>query len=625
CRIDSTDRRSRFDRSAIGRRIDSTDRRSRFDRSAIGRRIDSTDRRSRFDRSAIGRRIDSTDRRSRFDRSAIGRRIDSTDRRSAVESIRRIGDRDSTGRRSPSNRFDGSAIAIRRIGRLRCCLYVLYSRSICVYFSFCLGFCLFGNEHLNRAVTASINGIDDVARNFKLAVAQCNNLNDTRLNASKHVDSLSASIRKEADKSPSINKTLLNEAEAVITALNEKIDEVGVDLSQVKSVLSGVTFLEQVKIYSERIELERWILCVTLLSIMLIVLFAGVIAFCRQSKKGAVVFSGLGFAIFIVGWMLLAVILPATVSLSDFCMDGDHFIGSHLSNETIETLKFYRKCDPKPTHDNVPSTLAVNQISEQLSKIQDIQQTLNTYIHKLFNESAELTNGTRLVDDDIKRSLRGIGALETTVACYAYHGDVNVMQNGVCNNAVIGAAILTFCLFLLGAFMFALLLIVSKSWHLFTRLPSDYVEVDDEDPFFPRANDSTIPVDIYGTHVYNPRTRFANSLDRTEPSTNTTSVTAQAALMPNGTPQANNSNSLVPLLDGGNEPTSSTPWHRSSASSGGAPTPLQAQQHHLSSPLSGNAPPAVRTNSMMRSSYPTNCDESSNAYRYRNYHEQFDV
>lgn len=42
--------------------------------------------------------------------------------------------------------------------------------------------------------------------------------------------------------------------------------------------------------------------------------------------------------------------------------------------------------------------------------------------------------------------------------------------------------------------------------------PSDYLEVDEEDPFFPRGNDSTIPVDIYGSHVLNPRTRFANSL-----------------------------------------------------------------------------------------------------------------
>ncbi|VDM74620.1 unnamed protein product [Strongylus vulgaris] len=128
----------------------------------------------------------------------------------------------------------------------------------------------------------------------------------------------------------------------------------------------------------------------------------------------------------------------------------------------------------------------------------------------------------------------------------------------------IGSSVLTFCLLSLGLFLFTLLVIVSRSWNLFTRLytnhvryrpvrydttseaamyyrvpttitqdsltawqcaqhnsiddtkrvsfrPSDYVEVDEDDPFFPRTNDSMIPVDIYGTHVFNPRTSSARS------------------------------------------------------------------------------------------------------------------
>ncbi|KHN85332.1 Protein tweety -like protein 1 [Toxocara canis] len=469
-------------------------------------------------------------------------------------------------------RQDASVKSRHRVRQLSTLLFI-----ISVICFFCLGFCLFGNEHLNRAVTASITGVDDVARNFKLAVAQCNTLNDTRLNTSRHIDSLSTTMRREADKTHDINKTMLNEAEMVINSLNEKVDIVGADLTQVKSVLSGIAFLEQTKLYSERIELERWILCVTLLSIMLVVLFAGVIAFCRQSKKGAVVFSGLGFAIFIVGWMLLAVIFPATVSLADFCAEGGSFIRSHLSNETIETLNFYRSCDPRPTHDNVPSMVAVTNISDQLSKIHETEQKLDAIISKLFNGSDVLSNGTRLVADDITRSLKGVGALETTIACYAYHSDVNMMANGLCNGAV----------------------------------PSDYVEVDDEDPFFPRGNDSTIPVDIYGTHVYNPRTRFANSLDRTEPSTGTTTATGA---MPNGTAQ-NHPSASTALLEA-NEQGGTSLWQRGVGGHGSAPASTTATVN--------NAPPAVGTNSMMRSGYQAASNDEA-AYRYRNYQEQFDV
>uniref|UniRef100_A0A915AF83 Protein tweety homolog n=1 Tax=Parascaris univalens TaxID=6257 RepID=A0A915AF83_PARUN len=498
-------------------------------------------------------------------------------------------------------RQDASVKSRRRVRQLSTLLFI-----ISVICFFCLGFCLFGNDHLNRAVTASVASIDDVARNFKLAIAQCNALNDTRLNASRHINSLSTAVRKEADKTPGINETVLNEVEAIISSLNEEVDVVGTDLAQVKSVLSGIAFLEQTKLYSERIEVERWILCVTLLSIMLVVLFAGVIAFCRQSKKGAVVFSGLGFAIFIVAWMLFAAIFPATVALADFCADGGSFIRSHLSNYTTDTINFYRTCDPRPSHDNIPSTMAVGNISDQISKIHNMEEKLDALLSKLFNQSGELSNGTHLFADDITRSLKFIGALETTIACYAYRNDVNVMENGICDGAMLGASILTFCLFFLGAFMFVLLLIVSKSWHLFTRLPSDYVEVDDEDPFFPRGNDSTIPVDIYGTHVYNPRTRFANSLDRTEPSTGTT--TATAAVVANGS--ANNHPSASTALLEAND--QNTPlWQR------GAGGPA------ITTATVNNAPPAVGTNSMMRSGYPTNSDEA--ASRYRNYQEQFDV
>lgn len=160
---------------------------------------------------------------------------------------------------------------------------------------------------------------------------------------------------------------------------------------------------------------------------MLIVLFAGVIAFCRQSKKGAVVFSGLGFAIFIVGWLLLAAIFPASMvynlhffwfSLSkiyskiiyvcifkgrnfnfsfffffkafvDFCTDGTQFIREYMSNETMTLFEFYRKCNPAINHDNMPSVIRIDKISKQLSDIREMSQKFDPKIDALFNSSRE--------------------------------------------------------------------------------------------------------------------------------------------------------------------------------------------------------------------------------------------
>ncbi|VDK83619.1 unnamed protein product [Onchocerca ochengi] len=454
----------------------------------------------------------------------------------------------------------------------------------------------------------SITSAEDISRNLLLADSQSVSLNDYCLKTIKQIDTLSAAVESAAEKTTDLNRTALHEFITVLDSMSQKVDSLGMDLTLLRKVLSGNLFVERSSLYTQRIELERWVLCATLLSIMLIVLFAGVIAFCRQSRKGAVVFSGLGFAIFIVGWLLLTAIFPASVAFVDFCADGSHFIREHMSNETIELFEFYRKCNPATNYANLPSITNVDKINKQLSDIHEMSQKFDLRIKAIFNssrESVELSEQVKTINDGMTVALKNIGALETTVACYTYHNDMLIMERSFCVDGIIGSSILFYCLILLEMFLFALLLIVSKSWHLFARLPSDYVEVDEEDPFFPRGNDSTIPVDIYGSHVLNPRTRFASSLDRTEQSTGTTSATCGLA---NGS--INNHASASTALLNSNVESSTPPWHRGLASQPSASS-------------AANAPPAVGTSSMMRTVYQANTDET--AYQLRNYHEQFDV
>ncbi|OZC10412.1 hypothetical protein X798_02455 [Onchocerca flexuosa] len=465
-------------------------------------------------------------------------------------------------------RQDTNMKSRRRVRQLSLVLFI-----ISVICFFCLGICLFGNEHVNRSIMNSITSAEDISRNLLLADSQA-----------------------------------LHEFITVLDSMSQKVDSLGMDLTFLRKVLSGNLFVERSSLYTQRIELERWVLCATLLSIMLIVLFAGVIAFCRQSRKGAVVFSGLGFAIFIVGWLVLTAIFPTSVAFVDFCADGNHFIREYMSNETIALFEFYRKCNPATNQDNLPSITNVDKISKQLSDIHEMSQKFDLRIKAIFNnsrESIELSKEVKTINDGMTVALKSIGALETTVECYTYHNDLLIMERSFCVDGIIGSSILLYCLILLEIFLFSLLLIVSKSWHLFARLPSDYVEVDEEDPFFPRGNDSTIPVDIYGSHVLNPRTRFANSLDRTEQSTGTTSATCGLA---NGS--INNHTSASTALLNSNVESSTPPWHRGLASQPSASS-------------AANAPPAVGTSSMMRTVYQANTDEAP--YQRRNYHEQFDV
>uniref|UniRef100_A0A1I7VJ83 Protein tweety homolog n=1 Tax=Loa loa TaxID=7209 RepID=A0A1I7VJ83_LOALO len=472
----------------------------------------------------------------------------------------------------------------RRVRQLSLVLFII---SIICFF--CLGICLFGNEHLNRSIMNSITSAEDISRNLLFADSQSNLLNDYCLKTVKQIDTLSTAVENAAEKTADINKTALHEFITVLDSVSQKVDLLGIDLTFLRKVLSGNVFFERSSLYTQRIELERWVLCATLLSIMLIVLFAGVIAFCRQSRKGAVVFSGLG--------------------ISRFCADGTQFIREHMSNETMALFEFYRKCNPTVNHDNLPSVIHMDKISKELSDVREMSQKFDSKIGILFNNSrevVELIEQVKIINDGITVALKSMGSLETTVSCYTYHKDMLIMERSFCVDGIIGSSILLYCLILLEAFLFTLLLIVSKSWHLFARLQSDYVEVDEEDPFFPRGNDSTIPVDIYGSHVLNPRTRFANSLDRTEQSTGTTNATCGLA---NGS--INNHTSASTALLNSNTESSTPPWHRG----------LTSQPTASST---ANAPPAVGTSSMMHTAYQPNIDEPT-TYQRRNYQEQFDV
>ncbi|CAJ0933773.1 unnamed protein product, partial [Mesorhabditis belari] len=410
-------------------------------------------------------------------------------------------------------RHDASVKSRRKVKRLSTALFV-----ISIFCFFFLGFTLFANDQINRGVSSSLNGLDDVTRSFILAKSQGSILNGTCGNSSTHIKELFDVVDKKR-KEKGVNQTLVTEIDGALTNISDTVEDVMDRLRKLDGVLIDVSFLDKAHEYGERIEIERWLLLVLVQSVQLCVLFAGVIAFCRQSKKGAVIFSSLGIVIFVVVWLLTAFVLPASVGLSDFCSNGGAFVKAKINEKMIETLDFYKDCKVSTSRDNVPLVLGMKEVSASLNLIQSSKTKLDSLLDQTFNRSAEVANVSSLITADNSKALMDLGALQSSLACYAYKIDVNAMHSGLCSQAMLGAGILLLSLFLLGVMMFILLIVVSRTWHLFTRLPSDYVEVDEDDPFFPRTNDSAIPVDIYGTHVFNPRTR-----ERTDPSTGTTSA-----------------------------------------------------------------------------------------------------
>ncbi|CAD6185081.1 unnamed protein product [Caenorhabditis auriculariae] len=401
----------------------------------------------------------------------------------------------------------------RKVRRLSTALFVL---SVACFFM--LGICLFANEHINRGVSVSIDSVVSLKRSYKLSYAQVGRMEETARNTSSPLTNLGAIVNKEGAKK-GVNQTLLQESKVMLQNFTAAISRVA-DSGKVflEDHEHDLERLERIRSRSASYESERWAFLVIVLSITICVLFAGVIAFCRQSKKGAVIFSAVGFFIFIIVWVLIAVIFPISIGLSDFCTNGKKFAMEQLGN-LDESVEFYKTCAPRPANDILPPD--VNRYLDLMKYITGSKSKLDGLLQTTFNSSEAITNATMLVGQHVSDLVKLEGAVGSASACFVFHDDIINFYYGVCDQSIVGLAVLFISTFLLGIFLFVVLIIVSKTWRLFTKMPHDYVEVDEDDIFNPhRGSDSAIPVDIYGTHVFNPRTR-----DRAEPSTNTTNGT----------------------------------------------------------------------------------------------------
>lgn len=369
-----------------------------------------------------------------------------------------------------------------------------------------LAICLFGNEHLNKNVLSTITSLSYVNANFRRSLFQANKMNQTQLMATTHVDDLSILIEKMSHEVPKINDTMLREADTLLTQISDRIDDVKIQLKKLSNILIDLPFLEYSHDFGERLEYERWLCSLFILVIVISVLFAGVIAFCRQSKKGAIIFSGLGIIVFVVSWLMFSIVFPLTIAYADFCVDGRDFLRSRLSADFIDSFNFYTTCESHENHDLSPSNLPIIQINAYYREIKNADDKLEALLFTLFNRSSDIENTTLALSNDLASSFKSIGALESILSCYNMHQNVQSIRTSFCRNGFAGVLIVDAALLLLCITLFVLLILVSKSWHIFARSTSDYLEVGDDDNYSPRDHD-TMPDNIYDTNIFNPRAR----------------------------------------------------------------------------------------------------------------------
>ncbi|KAI6176580.1 Protein tweety-like protein [Aphelenchoides bicaudatus] len=366
-----------------------------------------------------------------------------------------------------------------------------------------LAACLYGNDYLNRSMITKVSPqLKELNNNLQTANNRLTEL--TQNNISVDISQLKTLVDEKA-RQTTANQTL-------ITQVNRELDKIisqwkelrqNVEISQ-KS-LHGLNKLENAYKSTNRWEFERWILVVTLLSIMFAVLFVGVLAICKKSRGAIVAFSGLGIVVFVLAWTIFSVLFPVSVAFADFCETSKVFISHHLPDGIYSTLNYYEKCVPGK-HSDTFGELQLNKLEELLVSMEAEDNALRASTKALFGENTSVKNLVNDISSTTFDGFKKLGTISTLASCTMNNPRVHEIIDGFCYYGFLGNFIFLASIFLFGIFMAFLLMVGSRGWFAFERLPNDYLEVGDDDPFYPRQNDA-IPADIYGTHLLRPGLR----------------------------------------------------------------------------------------------------------------------
>lgn len=386
-----------------------------------------------------------------------------------------------------------------------------------------LATCLYGNDHMNRAMITKVNPqLLEVTNNLAITKQKLDSFEAAKNNVSKDASQLQSLI-DEKGKQSGTDKTQVTAATTSLSKIISLWKDLKNAVDNSQQVLAGLKNLKEAQKSIDRIEFERWILVVTLLSIMFAVLFLGVLAVCKKSRNAVVAFSGLGLVVFFLSWVILSVILPFTIAYADFCETGKTYVSHYFPEGIYNVLSYYEKCVPENTYSENAQELNFNKIETYLEQIKEQDGILQSNTIKLFGQEKAVKSLVSDVSGITVKSLKDIGTINALASCSENHHRIKNVIHGFCHNGFFGNLLFLFANFFFSLFMGFLLMVASRSWFAYEKRGVDYTEVSEDDPF--QRNDNSIPADIYGTHVFNPRTRYAgNSGDNNTESTGTNSA-----------------------------------------------------------------------------------------------------
>lgn len=230
------------------------------------------------------------------------------------------------------------------------------------------------------------------------------------------------------------------------------------------------------------VEYYRWLSYLLLLILDLLICLLACLGLAKQSRWLLTTMMVFGVLALVLSWASLGADLAAAVGTSDFCVAPDRFLMSQTKGIIGgDIVHYYLYCN-QTLSNPFQQPLAIFQRSMTTMQIQI--QGLLQFAVPLFPTAERDLLGIQRVLNSSEASLHQLTAL---LDCRGLNKDYVDSMVGVCYDGVEG--VLYLCLFsLLAACAFTVMLCaIPRAWRQISCRERDYGDIDEEDPFNPRA------------------------------------------------------------------------------------------------------------------------------------------
>ncbi|KAI4894393.1 hypothetical protein NFI96_001638 [Prochilodus magdalenae] len=225
-----------------------------------------------------------------------------------------------------------------------------------------------------------------------------------------------------------------------------------------------------------------WLTYLLILILDLIICLAACLGLAKQSRWLLTTMMVFGVLTLILSWASLGADIATAVGTSDFCVSPDKFIMNQTKDiVSSEIVHYYLYCSQTLPN---PFQQSLTVFQRSLTTMQIQVQGLLQFAVPLFPTAERDLLGIQHLLNNSEGSLHQLTAL---LDCRGLNKDYLDALMGVCYDGVEG--LLYLCLFSLlaaGAFC-TMLCAIPRAWRQIANRERDYDDIDEEDPFNPRA------------------------------------------------------------------------------------------------------------------------------------------